>query len=57
MDDCLGLMKYKRKEIDIRRFERRFRDTASFDISEERILKNLEYFLMLIKEGKAHGER
>ncbi|MCX6577755.1 MAG: hypothetical protein NTV82_15360 [Candidatus Aminicenantes bacterium] len=57
MDDCLSLMKNQRKEIDIRRLERRFRDTASFDISEERILKNLEYFLMLVKEGKANGKR
>lgn len=50
MDDCLALLGHKRKEIDLQIFEKRFRETASYNISEERMIKNLEYFLRLTRE-------
>jgi len=56
IEDCLTLMKHKREEIDIRVFEQRFRTTASFDISEERVLKNLAYLLRLIEKRDSNGK-
>jgi len=51
-DDCLALMKSKAGEIDIERLKARFKETASYDISEEKVNKNLERFIdMLKKEG------
>lgn len=54
MDDCLALMRYKENEIDIQVFETRFRKTAACDISEERMIKNLEYFLRLLRERNSN---
>jgi len=51
-EDCLALMKSKGSEIDIERLKARFRETASYEISEEKVNKNLERFIdMLKKEG------
>lgn len=51
-DDCLSLLRAKRKEIDLKRLIKRFRETSSFDISEDKVNKNLEHFLILLgKEG------
>ena len=54
MDDCLALMSRRGHDIDIQVLERRFRATASYDISEERILKNLTYFLRLIEKRNSN---
>jgi len=54
MEDCLALMKHKKDHIDIQVFEQRFRATASFDISEERVLKTLAYFLRLTRERNSN---
>jgi hypothetical protein len=55
VDDCLLLFKAKRKEIDADKFISRFRATASFDVSEPSVLKNLEHFLSVLKkEGLYH---
>jgi len=48
IEDCLYLIKEKRKDIRIDKLIARFKETASFDVSEEKVNKNLEYFL---KEG------
>ncbi len=45
IEDCLALMRHKRQEINIELLIKRFRKTASFDISEEKVNKNLKYFL------------
>ncbi len=52
MDDCKLLMSNRSKEIDIKRFIERFRETASYEVSEESVNKNLDHFLkQLKKEG------
>jgi hypothetical protein len=56
MHDCLALISHKGKEIDLQIFEKRFRETASFDIAENRMIKNLEYFLRLIRERDSNGK-
>ncbi|MCG2726696.1 MAG: hypothetical protein L6420_10705 [Elusimicrobia bacterium] len=50
IEDCLSLIKAIENDIDLKIFEDRFRKTASFDVSEEKNLKNLEYFLRLMKQ-------
>jgi hypothetical protein len=56
IEDCLALVKAKKKEIDIEILKRRFIKTASFDVSEERVNKNLARFLgVLKKEGLYNG--
>ena len=50
IEDCLLLMKRKTDEIDVNKLINRFKETASYDISEEKVNKNLEYFLKLLKK-------
>lgn len=57
VQDCLGLIKAKRKEINISHLAERFRETASFDVSEDRVKINLEHFMKTIKkEGLLNEE-
>lgn len=54
IDDCLQLVKSKKKDIDFKLLEKRFRKTASFDISEDKVNKNFAHFLSVLKkEGLA----
>ncbi len=58
IEDCLALMRYGRQEIDIKLLIRRFQKTASFDVSEDKVNKNLKHFLKIIeKEGLIDEER
>ena len=58
IEDCLDLIKSKGSEIDLKRLQERFHQTASFDVSEERVNKNLEHFLRILKkEGLAYEKR
>ena len=50
IEDCLHLIKAERDYIDIERLKSRFKNTASFDISEDKVNKNLEYFLKILKK-------
>lgn len=49
-DDCLSLIKSKRSEIDMMRLKERYRQTASYDVSEDKLLKKLEHFLTVLKK-------
>ena len=48
MEDCLMLMRAKGKEVNMVKFTERFNETASYDVSEDRVRKNLEHFKKLI---------
>ena len=50
LDDCLSLIRSKKKEINLKQLKRRFQETASFDVSEDKVNKNLGYFLRILKE-------
>lgn len=51
-EDCLTLMRHRKLEIDLKRLADRFNETASYDISENRVKENFEHFKKLIyKEG------
>ncbi len=53
VQDCVALAKHE--PIDLGELEKRFRETASFDVSEEKVLKNLELILRELK--KVRGEK
>ena len=55
--DCLSLVKDKRDEIDIKRLESRFCETAAYDVSEDNVNKNLEHFLKILKKEGLANER
>ncbi|MBU1147602.1 MAG: hypothetical protein KKD11_04550 [Candidatus Omnitrophica bacterium] len=50
IEDCLSLIKAKKKAIDLKILQKRFKETASFDVSEDRVNKNLGHFLRIVKE-------
>jgi len=57
VDDCLALVKSKSKNIDFKRLKQRFKETASFDVSEDKVNKNFGHFLKVLeKEGLFNGE-
>ena len=49
-EDCLALMKNKGSEIDIENLKKRFHETASYEVSEEKVSKNLDIFLNRLTE-------
>jgi len=49
-EDCLALFRAKLKEIDIKKLEGRYKEAASYDVSEERILKHWEHFQKLLEK-------
>jgi len=57
VEDCLLLFKTKRGEIDTDKFIDRFRSTASFDVSEGSVLKNLKHFLSVLEKEGLHHEK
>lgn len=57
MEDCLRLITNRKAEIDINNLIMRYRETASFDICEEKANKNLEYFLELLKGKDLYNEK
>ncbi len=52
LEDCLLLFKSRDKEINLKYLEKRFYETASYDVSEEKVIKNWKHFLKLIKKSK-----
>lgn len=55
-EDCLMLIRSKKEEVDIERLKARFKETASYDISEEKVNKNLDKFLEAIKHERDDGK-
>lgn len=56
-EDCLALLKSKRKDMDLKRLEKRFKETASYDVSEEKITKNWNNFLRLAQNKGLLSEK
>lgn len=49
-EDCLGLVRAVRGELDLAKLRERFKETAAYDVSEERVLPHLESFMRLLKK-------
>jgi hypothetical protein len=56
-EDCLALLKSKNNEIDFVKLEKRFLETASYDVSEKTMIKNWEHFLRLAKKEGLLSEK
>ena len=50
VEDCLGLIKAKRQEIDIALLRDRFRKTAQYEIAEDRVMGNWNHFEKVLKK-------
>lgn len=57
IDDCLALIKVKREDIDLKLLEKRFKETAAFDVSEAKMNSNLEHFLKTLKKERLFNEK
>lgn len=57
MDDCLALIKNKKKEISLERLKGRFSETAVFDVSHDKVNKNLEHFLRILNKEGLYGKK
>lgn len=57
IEDCMNLVKTRRREIDLERLEAHLRKTASFDIAEEKMIKNFEHFLSLLRKEELTDEK
>lgn len=57
MEDCLSLVKARKQDIDINILGERFRETASFDISEEKVNKNMTHFLKILRGEGIYNEK
>lgn len=49
--DCLSLLNERKNEIDIEKLKERFIETSSYDIADEKNLKNFEYFMKILKNN------
>jgi len=54
-EDCLMLVKTQRDQIDIERIQGHYIELASYDISQDRLVENLESFIELLKEENLYG--
>jgi hypothetical protein len=51
-EDCLSLVKIRRNEIEIERLIKHFHELVDYDVGEDRLRPNIDYFLDLLrKEG------
>ena len=50
VEDCLTLLEHE--AVSLGAFEKRYRETAGYETSEERVIKNLEHFLAKVKGRK-----
>lgn len=57
IEDCLVLIKNKKKDIDFKQLEVRFKETARFDVSEDKVNKNFEHFLKILKKESLINEK
>jgi len=57
IDDCLALIRSKKQDIDFECLEKRFKETASFDVSEDKVNKNFEHFMKILKKEGLLNEK
>ena len=54
-EDCLILVRAKEKDINLELLKKRFKETSSFDVSEDRVNKNLDHFLRILKDERRNN--
>lgn len=55
IEDCLALLRYRGAAIDLKRLKDRYRETASYSISEDKMIRNFELFLKTMKKELGRG--
>ncbi|MBC8552022.1 MAG: hypothetical protein ISR96_05185 [Nitrospira sp.] len=55
-DDCLMLVKAQKGTINIEHLQNHFREMAGYDISEDRIIKQLDHFLDLLRKNNLYAK-
>ncbi|MBC2716358.1 MAG: hypothetical protein HF978_13700 [Desulfobacteraceae bacterium] len=55
-EDCLMLVNAYKGKIDINHFVHPFKELAKYDVSEKRIVGNLEHFISLIQKERLGGK-
>jgi len=56
VEDCLTLVKSRQHEIDINILKRRFKETAQYDIAEEKMMGNWDHFEKALKKEGLYGK-
>jgi hypothetical protein len=51
IQDCLALIKHRGKSFDFKRLEKRFKETAQYELNPERMISNLRNLLSRVKDG------
>lgn len=54
IDDCKSLVREKRKDLNLDLLKDRFLETASYDVSGEKVKENLTYFMKILKQEKIY---
>jgi hypothetical protein len=54
-EDCLVLMRSRKESIVLPRVEKHVKKLASYDISENRIIENLEHFINQVRKEALYG--
>ncbi|MFA5363416.1 MAG: DUF6036 family nucleotidyltransferase [Candidatus Omnitrophota bacterium] len=57
IEDCLMLVKHEIHKINWEKLDARFRETASYDVSEENVIKNWEHFVRVAKKEGLYREK
>lgn len=52
IDDCLMLLKAKRNEINIHHLKERYKETAKYEIAQNKVIKYLENFIERLKKER-----
>jgi hypothetical protein len=54
-EDCLAVVRGRAGTLNLQRLSERFRETASYSISEQKVNRNLDLFLQRVKEELGYG--
>ncbi|HAX61137.1 MAG TPA: hypothetical protein DCX95_01055 [Elusimicrobia bacterium] len=56
-EDCITLIKAKKSEIDFKKLKRLYYETASYDVSEDTVIKYFESFIEKLKKEGIYDEK
>ncbi|OIO80095.1 MAG: hypothetical protein AUJ89_03720 [Candidatus Omnitrophica bacterium CG1_02_43_210] len=57
IEDCISLVRNKKSDIYFVKLKQRFQETASFDVSENKVCKYLDNFMNILKKEGMYNEK
>jgi len=57
IEDCITLIKAKKDEIDFKKLKQLYYETASYDVSEDKVIKYFESFIEKLKKEGIYDEK